>query len=154
MLSIRGFKYFLAEKTTLQSQRQKLMNKSNVMERLGVSTSSSGGKSPMTPGMFFIFLLLFLFFIKKICSGKYYQVWSLWFHHITKARSSYSDKKIRTEAQLNALMRISLDSPKRPKITQKGLFSHLERSTNPKMAFDDFLVVTERLLFSTFIKQP
>ena len=49
-------------------------------------------------------------------------------------------------------MRISLDSPKRPKITPKGLFSHLERSTNPKMAFDDFLVVTERLLFSTFIK--
>ena len=48
-------------------------------------------------------------------------------------------------------MRISLESPKRP-ITQKGLFSHLERSTNPKMAFDDFLVVTERLLFSTFIK--
>ena len=27
------------------------MNKSNVMERLGVSTTS-GGKSPMTPGMF------------------------------------------------------------------------------------------------------
>ena len=52
MLSNPGFKYFLAEKTTLQSQRQKLMNKSNVMERLGVSTSSSGGKSPMTPGMF------------------------------------------------------------------------------------------------------
>jgi len=49
-------------------------------------------------------------------------------------------------------MRISLESPKRP-ITQKGLFSHLERSTNPKMAFDDFLVVTERLLFSTFIKK-
>ena len=43
-------KKFSAEKTTLQSQRQKLMNKSNVMERLGVSTTS-GGKSPMTPGM-------------------------------------------------------------------------------------------------------
>jgi len=52
MLLNTGFKYFSAEKTTLQSQRQKLMNKSNVMERLGVSTSSSGGKSPMTPGMF------------------------------------------------------------------------------------------------------
>ena len=45
---------FSAEKTTLQSQRQKLMNKSNVMERLGVSTTS-GGKSPMTPGMYIFF---------------------------------------------------------------------------------------------------
>ena len=40
---------FSADKTSLTQQRQKLMNKSNVIERLGVNATQLGGKS-MTPG--------------------------------------------------------------------------------------------------------
>ena len=48
-----------AEKSSLQSQRQKLMNKSNVMERLGVNSTQSN-RPGMSPGEF---------------SNKIYEVW-------------------------------------------------------------------------------
>ena len=65
-------KWYKAEKTQLVSQRAKMMNKSNVMERLGVSSSSK--LSPgITSGIPNFALSVIVSFLKK-CYGKSCQV--------------------------------------------------------------------------------